>query len=165
MRKSNIAIIAILVVASIVFLWMWFYFGFNLVDDPLDLVITIVWWAVIIAVCIAITLVEKRRRESIRTAFITDGAIYNSETGLVRLPENDSKNYVSQLRKILENLDYKTSVSNPPSKGEIRFSYIVHSPKFSQDGNVWSGEVVCLENPKGKYAFNNARELAGLING
>lgn len=41
MRKSNIAIIAILAAASIFFLWLWNHLHFNLVDNPLDLAITI----------------------------------------------------------------------------------------------------------------------------
>lgn len=44
MRKSNYLILGILVVASIFFLWMWYALNFNLVDNPLDLVLTIVWW-------------------------------------------------------------------------------------------------------------------------
>lgn len=47
MRKSNYLILGILVVASIFFLWMWYALNFNLVDNPLDLVLTIVWWAVV----------------------------------------------------------------------------------------------------------------------
>lgn len=39
-RKSNVIIIAILMVASIAFLWLWNYLGFHLIDMR-DLVITI----------------------------------------------------------------------------------------------------------------------------
>ncbi len=165
MKKSNILIVAILVVASIIFLWLWYALQFNLVDDPLDLVITIVWWVVIVGVCVAIYLVEKRRQQSARTAFLADGVIYNSEVGLVRLSEKDARNYVSKLKDILSNLQYKTSMENIPSDDQVRFSCIVRSQKFSQDGNVWEGEVVRLTEPKGEYHFDNASELTTLLSG
>ena len=52
-RKSNVIIIAILMVASIAFLWLWNYLGFHLIDMR-DLVITILWWIITIGLCIAI---------------------------------------------------------------------------------------------------------------
>ena len=69
MRKSNGIIIAIFVAASVVFLWLWHALQFDLVDNPLDLVVAVVWWVVIAGVCIAIHLTEKRRQERIRTMF------------------------------------------------------------------------------------------------
>lgn len=79
-RKSNVIIIAILMVASIAFLWLWNYLGFHLIDMR-DLVITILWWIITIGLCIAIHIAEKRRRERIRTIFISDGVLYNPEVG------------------------------------------------------------------------------------
>ena len=54
MRKSNWIIAAILLVASLVFLWLWQALEFNLVDNPIDVVVTAVWWVVIIAGCLVI---------------------------------------------------------------------------------------------------------------
>ena len=62
-------------VASIAFLWLWNYLGFHLIDMR-DLVITILWWIITIGLCIAIHIAEKRRRERIRTIFISDGVPY-----------------------------------------------------------------------------------------
>lgn len=56
-RKSNVIIIAILMVASIAFLWLWNYLGFHLIDMR-DLVITILWWIITIGLCIAIHIAE-----------------------------------------------------------------------------------------------------------
>lgn len=89
-RKSNVIIIAILMVASIAFLWLWNYLGFHLIDMR-DLVITILWWIITIGLCIAIHIAEKRRRERIRTIFISDGVLYNPEVGVVRLESNDPR--------------------------------------------------------------------------
>lgn len=61
MKKSNWLIAGLLVVASVIFLAMWYVMGFNLIDDPLDLVISIVWWVVIIAICLLIQWSENKR--------------------------------------------------------------------------------------------------------
>ena len=42
MKKSNWLIVGLLVVASVIFLAMWYALGFNLIDDPLDLIVSIV---------------------------------------------------------------------------------------------------------------------------
>ena len=54
MRKSNWIIAAVLLLASVAFLWIWHALQFDLVDNPLDIVVTVVWWVVIAAACVAI---------------------------------------------------------------------------------------------------------------
>lgn len=71
MKKSNWLIVGLLVVASVIFLAMWYALGFNLIDDPLDLIVSIVWWVVIIAICLLIQWSENKRRRSIRTTLLT----------------------------------------------------------------------------------------------
>ncbi len=127
--------------ASIAFLWLWNYLGFHLIDMR-DLVITILWWIITIGLCIAIHIAEKRRRERIRTIFISDGVLYNPEVGVVRLESNDPQAYVDGMRELLDNLNYDPNVSPDASQKRLRFSYIVHSPKFSDDGRVWEGDAI-----------------------
>lgn len=55
MRKSNWIIAAVLLLASVAFLWIWHALQFDLVDNPLDIVVTVVWWVVIVAACVAFT--------------------------------------------------------------------------------------------------------------
>ena len=43
MRKSNWLVATLAVVASAALLWAWFALGFNHVDDPLDLIVAILW--------------------------------------------------------------------------------------------------------------------------
>lgn len=43
MRKSNWIIAAVLLLASVAFLWIWHALQFDLVDNPLDIVVTVVW--------------------------------------------------------------------------------------------------------------------------
>ena len=40
MRKSNWIIAAVLLLASVAFLWIWHALQFDLVDNPLDIVVT-----------------------------------------------------------------------------------------------------------------------------
>lgn len=160
MKKSNWIIVAIFVVASIIFLAMWYALGFNLVDDPFDLVVTIIWWVIIIAICLLIKWAEEKRRRAIRTSFLGSGVIYNPEAGIVRI---DDEAYVPVLERILLNLDYSFDEKEISNDQRIRFDYIVHSDKFSDDGNKWVGEVVRVSDPDDVRSFNDRAELARLI--
>ena len=162
MRKSNVIIIAILMVASIAFLWLWNYLGFHLIDMR-DLVITILWWIITIGLCIAIHIAEKRRRERMRTIFISDGVLYNPEVGVVRLDSNDPQAYVDGMRELLDNLNYDPNESPDASQKRLRFSYIVHSPKFPDEGRVWEGDVVQVSGPRDSLPFNSAQELSKIL--
>lgn len=161
MRKSNIIIIAILIVASIVFLWLWNYLHFDLVDSPLDLIITIIWWAVIIIVCVAISITEKRRRETIRTAFLAPGLIFNSEAGIIRLKENMT--FIDTLSNMLDGLDYTFEKTNIPKDSRTRFNYIVRSSKYARGGETWEGEFVRVSRPNNPLRFTNRGELAAYL--
>ena len=151
---------AILVAASIIFLAMWYALGFNLVDDPLDLVVTIVWWVVIIAVCLLIKWAENTRRRAIRTYFLGSGVIYNPEAGIVRV---DTEAYIPALQRVLNNLDYSFDEKNISNDQRIRFDYIVRTDKFSDNGRTWVGEVVRVSNPDDVRRFNRKVELARLV--
>ena len=63
MRKNNWIVAAIAAVACGVLLWAWFALGFNHVDDPLDLVVAVVWWLAVAAVVGGIVWAEGKRRE------------------------------------------------------------------------------------------------------
>jgi lipopolysaccharide export LptBFGC system permease protein LptF len=60
MRKSNWLVATLAVVASAALLWAWFALGFNHVDDPLDLIVAILWWVVVAAVVGAILWAARR---------------------------------------------------------------------------------------------------------
>ncbi len=162
MRKSNIIILAILLVASCAFLGLWYYLRLNLVHTK-DLVITIVWWVVIVAVCVAIHLAERKRRQSARTAFIAPSLIYNSEAGIVRLNQESNATYVNVLRSVLSSLKFKSTKAVVPNQEKIRFKYIVRTSKFKQNGAIWEGEVVNIADPSNPASFYNEDELAMLL--
>lgn len=104
MKKSNWLIAGLLVVASVIFLAMWYVLGFNLIDDPLDLIVSIVWWVVIIAVCLLIQWSENKRQRSIRTTLLAPGVLYNPEVGVVEVAPGQT--HAQTLERILSNLTY-----------------------------------------------------------
>lgn len=164
MRKSNWIIAVVLVAASVFFLAMWYYLKFNLVDNPLDLVVTIVWWAVIVAGCVGIHKAEQRRQERVRTAFLAPGLIYNCEAGMV--PVQAGASQVDQLQQMLTELSYSFDLAEEPDKKRVSFSHIVRSAKFADDGNTWEGEVVSVQWPDAKpRAFRNRDELLAIVEG
>lgn len=120
MRKSNWIIAAVLLLASVAFLWIWHALQFDLVDNPLDIVVTVVWWVVIVAACVAIHWAEKKRQERIRTIFVAPGLLYNSEMGVVRLSPDDE--VVDALQAILSNLTYGFELAELPPTHECASS-------------------------------------------
>ena len=140
MRKSNILIAAIATIASIFFLWLWYYLQFNLVDDPFDLVLTICWWAVIIAMCVAIHLVEKKRQQRLRTCLVAPGVVYNAEAGSV--PAAGS--VADTIQGILQDLHYDFDIADQPegAKDEPQSFYqmVVRSSKFTTKTDADTGE-------------------------
>lgn len=162
MRKSNIIIVVILVAASLIFLWLWNYLNFNLID-PVDLIITIVWWVIILGICIAIHRAEQKRRERIRTIFISDGMLYNSEAGTVRVNGTDATAYIDAMRLVLNNLRYGSDVKPDNNQNRVRFKYIVHSVKFADSGNTWTGDVIQLPGTRNTHTFNNVEELKMIL--
>ena len=54
-------------------------------------------------------------------------------------------------------------MSPDASQKRLRFSYIVHSPKFSDEGRVWEGEVVQVSGPRDSLPFNSAQELSRIL--
>lgn len=164
MRKSNVIIMLVLVMASVFFLWLWYYLDFDLVDHPRDLVLSIVWWIVVVVACVGIQLAERVRRKNIRTAFLAPGLIYNSEAGIVRF--EPPATYVSELQNILENLRYNFERPDEPNQSRIRFKYIVRTSKFADEGDKWKGEVLRVGGGSSQHdpiPFDNREELVKIL--
>lgn len=162
MRKSNVIIVVIFVAASFIFLWLWNYLNFNLID-PIDLTITIIWWVIIVGVCFAIHRAEQKRRERIRTIFIADDMLYNSEAGTVRVDGDSPAAYIDAMRMVLNNLQYGADVKSDDNQSRVRFKFIVHSTKFSDSGNNWKGDVIQLPGTRNTHEFNNVNELKMIL--
>ena len=164
MKKSNWIILAILAVACGFFLWLWYYLDFNLVDNPLDLVIAIVWWAVVIALVFGIRFVEKKRQERIRTAYLAPDYLFNSEVGLVSLEGEVSS--VMALQRLLGDLKYNFDRADAPASDQVSFTHVVRTKKFNDGGDTWEGEVVLVDSPDADpLAFSNRNELFNIVEG
>lgn len=74
MKKSNVIVFVLLALASAFFLWLWYFLGLNRVDEPLDLVLSIVWWLVIVVAIAVIVKMERTRRQRVRTVYVGDCA-------------------------------------------------------------------------------------------
>lgn len=181
MKKSNWIILGILVIAAIFFLWLWYHLSFNLVDNPLDLVLTIIWWAVVIIGCIAIHQAEKKRQERIRTVFLTRAKMYNSEAGLTDIESGTSQ--IEAIEQMLAQLKYDFHMEEPPDESDVHFDCVVRNKtfEFDEDDNAqdaegedkteikvkkWEGEVAFVDLPnQDPRPFSSREELEGILTG
>ena len=148
MKKSNWAIFVILAVVSVFLLWLWYYLGFNQIDDPLDLVLSIIWWCVIAGLIYLIVRSEKKRQRAIRTIYVSEDALFNSERGLVLCPDPSQR--VALMESILENLEYTFDMVSMPEADEFTCCAVVTTDEFEpakkdDQGNdtqepTWQGE-------------------------
>lgn len=160
MKKSNVVVLALLVAFSIFFLWLWYYLGLNRVDQPLDLVLSIVWWVVVAAAIITIIQVEKRRKEQIRTIYVSDKEIFNSEKGKMELSE--TAGLTDGIEAVLKNLNYDFTKAEAPDRQEFSPRYIVKTSTIKD--NTWEGEVVNLPG-KSETTFASKEELNYILAG
>lgn len=169
MRKSNVIVFAIIAALSAFLLWLWFFLGFNRVDDPLDLVLSVIWWALVALACVAVYRVERKRRERIRTCYLADGRVYNTEAGMLVLGEDDvPEDVVECMHDILENLEYGFKIQDLPDEDEDTprnelFNTVVRTRTFkitreADEGDEleWKGEVAIADRPYDEpYPFDN----------
>ncbi|MGN0302471.1 MAG: hypothetical protein ACI4BI_06335 [Anaerotardibacter sp.] len=171
MKKSNWIIMAIAVLSACFFLGLWYYLHFDIVDNPLDLVLTIVWWVLVAVACIVIHKTEQQRQERIRTCYVGSGVLFNSEYGVVGFGTSNSAS--EKIEELLKNLEYNFNREEIPldSNGNstIKFTYIVRTKTFQNKKNEdnleelkWEGEVVTLSANE-VHSFTNAEELRALI--
>ena len=116
MRKSNWTILAVLAVAAGFFLWLWYYLGFNFVDDPLDLVLAVAWWAMVVALAVGIHAAESKRRRRVRTTYLAPDVLFNSEAGFVNLGAfEEGTTLADALEYTLAGLKYTFDRKDPSS--------------------------------------------------
>ena len=68
-------VFVLLALASAFFLWLWYFLGLNRVDEPLDLVLSIVWWLVIVVAIAVIVKMERTRRRRVRTVYVATAPV------------------------------------------------------------------------------------------
>lgn len=174
MKKSNIVVLTIAAVVSVFLLGLWFFLGFNQIDSPLDLVVSVIWWVVIAASVHLINKVESNRREKIRSVYVGDGQLFNSESGLVAAAPGMS--LMDSVQNIVENLDYGFEMQDFPEKSEFIPRLLVRTTQYksqkqedssqsqgrSQDQVTWEGEVL-FPNSSRARKFTSPEELQSLL--
>lgn len=173
MKKSNVIITVVLAVVSAFLLWLWYWLGFNEVDSPLDLVVSVVWWAVIAAGVVLVYRFEQKRRRQVRTVYLADGRYYNSEAGLRTVQAPLAA--VDAIAVVLGALEYDFSKMDAPdqSKPEERvdWRYVIHTDKFkpartddngNRENETWEGDVVTVATGDTR-TFASREELEKLI--
>ena len=142
MKKSNWIIAVVLVLVSALLLWLWFYLGLNRIDKPVDLMLSILWWVVVVALILLIVRSERIRKERIRTMYVAEGILFNSEAGLLNFAGSDQ--LVAVMNRVLRDLDYDFTTQELPEREEFKTGLLVKTEKYGNDN--WTGEVVVIES-------------------
>lgn len=168
MRKSNIVITALIVIVSLFLLWLWYYLGFNQIDSPLDLVISIVWWAVVVLGVVMVVRMEAARRRQIRTVYVRPGGFFNTEAGMIALGEGETM--PEAVARALNKLEYGFGAVRAPEVdadgSHVVFDYVVrtkeYTPESSTQSEKWTGEVEEIRTGT-VTEFGSRDELASAI--
>lgn len=168
MKKSNWIGLAIAVLIDVFLLWLWFFLGFNRIDSPLDLVISIIWLVVIVAIVVVVNRLERQRAKSLRTVYVSSSAVFNKERGLVSLGSAAAAPRV--IEGILGNLEYGFDLKELPKQEEFNCRYVVQTDEYKAAGGeggepTWKGTVVAIDRAAGnrEMPFSSRDELAAAL--
>ncbi len=172
MKKSNYIVLAIAAIAAALLLALWYYLGFNFVDNPLDLVLSIIWWLAIVVIAIVIAKVEEKRRRQIRTIYVSSTALFNSERGMVGASD---VNDVEAMQDILENLKYGFGKEDLPDDKHFEYLYVVQTDEYKgshddtsdteENDPKWKGIVTKIDHVNGNVEteFDGITELRSAL--
>ena len=168
MKKSNWIGLAIAVLVDVFLLWLWFFLGFNQVDSPLDLVISIIWLVAIVAVAVAVNRLERQREKRLRTIYVSSTAVFNKERGLVSL--GSAAAAPSVVERILRDMEYGFDLKELPKPEEFNCRYVVQTDEYKATGGeggepTWKGTVVAIDHAAGnrEMPFFSRDELAAAL--
>lgn len=168
MKKSNWIGLAIAVLVDVFLLWLWFFLGFNRIDSPLDLVISIIWLVAIVAVAAAVNHLERQREKRLRTIYVSSTAVFNKERGLVSL--GSAAAAPSVMERILRDMEYGFDLKEMPKLEEFDCRYVVQTDEYKATGGeggepTWKGTVVAIDHAAGnrEMPFSSRDELAAAL--
>ena len=142
MRKSNFIVLGILLLASLFLLWLWWYLGFSKVDNPADVLISVAWWIIIGVVAFGIYRMEERRREQMRTVYVSPTALFNCESGIVECRNLNQR--IDLVEEIMKNMKYGMEFQDMPDPSDFAYSYIIRTHDY-QGADHWNGTVVRVD--------------------
>lgn len=168
MKKSNWIGLAIAVLVDVFLLWLWFFLGFNRIDSPLDLVISIIWLVAIVAVAAAVNRLERQREKRLRTIYVSSTVVFNKERGLVSL--GSAAAAPSVMERILRDMEYGFDLKEMPKPEEFNCRYVVQTDEYKATGGeggdpTWKGTVVAIDHAAGnrEMPFSSRDELAAAL--
>lgn len=168
MKKSNWIGLAIAVLVDVFLLRLWFFLGFNRIDSPLDLVISIIWLVAIVAVAAAVNHLERQREKRLRTIYVSSTAVFNKERGLVSL--GSAAAAPSVMERILRDMEYGFDLKEMPKPEEFNCRYVVQTDEYKATGGeggdpTWKGTVVAIDHAAGnrEMPFSSRDELAAAL--
>ncbi len=168
MKKSNVIVLAVAALVAAFLLFLWHYLGFNRIDNPFDLVLTICWWIGIGLIVSGIMYVEHKRQRQICTIYVSPTALYNSEKGIVALHDTTM---MEAMRNILEKLEYDFSREDLPDKKTFDYRFVVQTDEY-KEGNeekgeepTWKGTVTKIDRENGNVetSFEDEEELMNVL--
>lgn len=162
MKKSNIVVLGVFAVISLFLLWLWWYLGFHKVDAPGDVMITVVWWAVIAAVIYGITRMEARRRQHMRTVYVSPNALFNCESGLIECSSNAKR--VELAEEIVKSMRYGMDFQDMPDPDDFACTYIIRTDSY-KDADDWRGTLVKVDRggTNVEKAFSSRTSLSAAL--
>ena len=168
MKKSNWIGLAIAVLVDVFLLWLWFFLGFNRIDSPLALVISIIWLVAIVVVAAAVNRLERQREKRLRTIYVSSTAVFNKERGLVSL--GSAAAAPSVMERILRDMEYGFDLKEMPKPEEFNCRYVVQTDEYKATGGeggepTWKGTVVAIDHAAGnrEMPFSSRDELAAAL--
>lgn len=162
MNMKNKIAVGCTVLVSAFLLFLWYALGFNHVDAPLDLVVSIIWWCGIAALAFAVKRAEDKRRYEMRTLYVTDAALFNPETGMI---EPDGRDQMEMAAEVLDGLSYGFKVKELSGHMKPNVRYVVHTDEFADKGDTWKGSVIVMDAPDYPIDFSDRYGLACILSG
>ena len=168
MKKSNVIVLAVAALVAAFLLFLWYYLGFNRIDSPFDLVLTVCWWIGIGLIVAGIMYVEHRRQRQIRTIYVSPTALYNSEKGIVALHDTT---LMEAMHNILGELDYDFSREDLPDKKTFDYRFVVQTDEYKEGNDekgeepTWKGTVTKIDRENGNVEtpFEDEQELLSVL--
>lgn len=169
MKKSNFFFLGLSAIAAAFLLFLWYWLGFNHIDNPLDLVLAILWWVGIVVIALVITKLEKNRRRQIRTIYVSPTALYNSEKGVVGLKDQTT---VDAMEQLLQELEYNFNKEDLPEQKKFDYRYVVQTDEYKESDDddkekepTWKGTVtkIVREGDNVETEFDDIDQLKAAL--
>lgn len=169
MRRAKWALYGLTAIIVVTFICIMFHHYLHVPEMWRNLMVGIAWAAVIVAVTGA-GRAEGQRRKTVRTCFLANNLLYNSEMGVVQAAGTAAQ--IDAMQDVLANLHYGFDMVEPPVNASHRsmadlFDYVVRTRTFKVAKTTrdfeprlvsWQGEVASTAYPKSKPIPFDSRE-------